>query len=57
MGIRYHSKTKNQATLKLMEQISSFLFEQEFGELNNQPLAKQKLKEAIESLKEIVKKG
>lgn len=33
MGIRTHGKSKAQSTLKLADHISSFMFEQEWGEL------------------------
>ena len=40
MGINYTCKTKAKASLRLYNQISSFLFEQEFGELKDNPKAK-----------------
>ena len=55
MSIKYDCRTKAKASLKLYNQISSFLFEQEFGELNNNPKAKLALQEAKRHLLDIVK--
>ena len=57
MGINYTCKTKAKASLRLYNQISSFLFEQEFGELKDNPKAKLSLQEANRHLAEIINKG
>lgn len=36
MGIRISKKTNKPATLKLINHITSYLFEQQYGEFNNQ---------------------
>lgn len=50
-------KTQAKASLKLYNQISSFLFEQECGELRNNSKATEALKKARKELAEIIKKG
>ena len=57
MGINYTCKTKAKASLRLYNQISSFLFEQEFGELKDNPKAKLALQEAKRHLADIINKG
>lgn len=57
MGINYSCKTKAKASLSLFNQISSFLFEQEYGELNGNSKAKNALTEAKKALAEIVNKN
>lgn len=57
MGINVSCKTKAKASLKLLNQISSFLFEQEFDELKGNPKAKKALEEARKELSEIIKKN
>lgn len=57
MGINYTCKTKAKASLRLYNQISSFLFEQEFGELKDNPKAKLALQDANRHLAEIINKG
>lgn len=57
MGINYTCKTKAKASLRLYNQISSFLFEQEFGELKDNPKIKLALQEANRHLAEIINKG
>ena len=46
MGINYTCKTKAKASLRLYNQISSFLFEQEFGELKDKHKEQLTLQEA-----------
>lgn len=57
MGINYSCKTKAKASLNLFNQISSFLFEQEYGELNGNSKAKSALTEAKKVLAEIISKN
>lgn len=57
MGINYSCKTKAKASLKLFNQISSFLFEQEFDELKGNNKAKNALTEAKKALAEIINKN
>lgn len=57
MGINYSCKTKAKASLKLFNQISSFLFEQEFDELKGQKKAQNALIEAKKVLAEIINKN
>lgn len=47
-GIKISTKTKAKETLKLLNHLSSYLFEQEYGELSNCTSAqKNTLKEAL----------
>ena len=55
MGIKVTAKTKNKESLKLLNQIQSFLFEQEFGELNGNPSAKSALKNAVQELSKLIR--
>lgn len=55
MGIIYSCKTKAKASLKLYNQIVSFLFEQEYDELRNSPKVKLALIEAKRKLAELIK--
>lgn len=57
MGINVSCKTKAKASLKLYNQISSFLFEQEFDELRGNSEAKKALEEARTELSRIIKLG
>lgn len=55
MSITISSSTKAKATLKLVNHISSYLFEQEYGELEHcSPEQKQVLKDAIKVLTTII---
>ncbi len=54
MGIRIHSKTKNKATLKLYNAIVSYLFEQQYDELEGRTKAKAALNEAKTELIKII---
>lgn len=55
MSITISSSTKAKATLKLVNHISSYLFEQEYGELKHcSPEQKQVLKDAIKVLTTII---
>lgn len=56
MGINYECRTKAKASLRLYNQISSFLFEQEFGELKDNPKAKLALQDAKRYLADIIGK-
>lgn len=55
MGIDVKCKTKKKASLKLYNQISSFLFEQEYDELRNSPKIKLVLIDAKQALAELIK--
>ena len=57
MGINYNCKTKAKASLKLFNQIASFLFEQEYGELKGNSKAQNVLTEAKKALAEIINKN
>lgn len=57
MGINYNCKTKAKASLKLFNQIASFLFEQEYGELKENSKAQNALTEAKKALAEIINKN
>lgn len=57
MGINYNCKTKAKASLKLFNQVSSFLFEQEYDELKGNNKAKNALIEAKKALAEIINKN
>ena len=47
-GIKISVKTKAKETLKLSNHLSSYLFEQEYGELSNcTPAQKKTLKDAL----------
>lgn len=55
MGITYSCKTKAKASLKLFNQISSFLFEQEYDELKGKGKVKEALISAKKALAEVIK--
>lgn len=55
MGINISSKTKAKASLKLYNQISSYMFEQEFTEMRGNSRIKNVLDEARKTLAEIIK--
>ena len=55
MGIKYDCKTKAKASLRLYNQITSYLFEQEFNELRDHPRVKNALQEAKRHLTELIK--
>ena len=55
MGINISCKTKAKASLKLYNQISSYLFEQEYDELRNHPEEKLVLISAKQALSKIIK--
>lgn len=55
MGIDVKCKTKKKASLKLYNQISSFLFEQEYDELRSSPKVKLALIDAKQALAELIK--
>lgn len=55
MGIDVKCKIKKKASLKLYNQISSFLFEQEYDELRNSPKVKLALIDAKQALAELIK--
>ena len=57
MGINYSCKTKAKASLKLFNQISSFLIEQEYDELKGNSKAQNTLIEAKKALAEIINKN
>ena len=54
-GINYSCKTNKRASLKLMNEINSFLFEQDCGELRNAPeIVRKRLRLAAKGLSEIL---
>lgn len=57
MGLTYSCKTKAKASLKLYNQIASYLFEQEYGELKGNSKAQNALVEAKKALAEIINKN
>lgn len=54
MSINLSVKTNKKATLKLINHISSFLFEQEYGELAGQGELKNALKEINKKLMKVL---
>lgn len=56
MGMVYNCKTKAKASLKLYNQIASYLFEQEYDELKGNNTAKEALIKAGNELSKIIKK-
>ena len=56
MGINVSCKTKAKASLKLYNQISSYMFEQEYDEMRGNSRIKSVLDEAKKCLIEIMKK-
>lgn len=57
MGFNLSVKTKSKASLKLFNQISSYLFEQEFEELRGFNTAKSALEIAKKELLNIINKS
>lgn len=57
MGITYSCKSKAKASLKLYNQISSFLFEQEYDELRGHSKTQNALIEAKKALAEIINRN
>lgn len=55
MGINVSAKTKAKASLKLCNQISSYMFEQEYDEMRGNSRIKNVLDEAKKTLAEIIK--
>lgn len=55
MGINVSAKTKAKASLKLYNQISSYMFEQEYDEMRGNSRIKSVLDEARKTLAEIIK--
>lgn len=55
MGIQVSAKTKAKASLKLYNQISSYMFEQEHNEMQGNSRIKNVLDEAKKTLVEIMK--
>lgn len=54
MEVRVTSKTKNKASLKLYNQIVSYLFEQEYDELRCSPKVKLALIDAKNELAKLI---
>lgn len=55
MGIRVSGKTNNPATLKLLNHLCSFSFEQQYGEMSNwNETTKSTLKKLIKNLGKLV---
>jgi hypothetical protein len=57
MGIIITADTKAKASLKLYREISSFMFEQEYGELRGQDKAIKALNAAKKALADVMKKN
>lgn len=58
MGITINSKTNMKASLKLLNHINSFLFEQEFDELKSfSPTQIDKIRAASRVLLKVIKNG
>lgn len=57
MGINVSAKTKAKSSLKLYNQISSYMFEQEYDEMRGNSRIKNVLNEAKKTLAEIIKNG
>lgn len=55
MGINVSCKTKAKASLKLLNQISTYLFEQEFDELRGQSGVISALQKAQKELSKLIK--
>ena len=55
--ITYTCKTKAKASLKLFNHISTYLFEQEYGDLDRNEKAKSLLREAKMVLYDIINKN
>lgn len=55
MSINISTKTKNKASLKLYNQIATYLFEQEYDELRNKPEVKSALINAMSALNKLIK--
>ena len=56
MGINISANTKAKASLRLYNHIASYMFEQEYGEMQGNSRVKQVLDEAKKTLAEIIKK-
>ena len=57
MSINISCKTNKKASLKLLNHINSFLFEEQCGELNRAPeIVKKRLKLAAKGLSELIEK-
>ena len=57
MGINISGNTNKRESLKLLNQINSFLFEQQYGELSNaSPIVIKRLKLAAKGLSEMINK-
>lgn len=57
MGITHSCKTKAKAALKLYNQITIYIFEQEYGELEGNSKAQKALVEAKKALAEMISKN
>lgn len=55
MGVNVNCKTKAKASLKLYNQIASYIFEEEFGEMQGNSKIKGALDRTREALIEIIK--
>ena len=54
MGIRITGKSNKKATLKIISAISSYLFEQEYGELDGNIDLQEDLRDILKKLNKIV---
>lgn len=57
MGINLEIKTKSKASLKLFNYINTFIFEQEYGELKDNPKVKSALVKAAKELAKLIKEN
>lgn len=54
MGIRISSSSKAKASLRLLSHISTYMFEEEYGEMKGNPKIRKVLDEARKTLSEII---
>lgn len=54
MGIRISSKSNKKATLKIINSISSYLFEQQYGELDGNTDLQEDLRDILKKLNKIL---
>lgn len=58
MGVRLQSKTPLKASLKLLNHINTYMFEQEFDELKEfNPVLRQKLKASLKEASKLLSEG
>lgn len=57
MGVHISTKSKKKASLKLLNQINSYLFEQEYDEYKGNSEVKIALNNAVKTLSNLIKNG